>query len=170
MTVFNMDTLTPHGSEVACSWCDFATRPLANAHTFRLFKLHLYVRWPTPSQCVFGSTKMAVNDVYVSFGIGSASSDLSTIYGYQYRDYSYGILSREVTVLDFTVSGYDVNVGKEVSVGIDTGKRLVVHFGVAAPFFDPVRKTINDTVCVCDYMVQSVCRRKCDGVSYDSLR
>lgn len=82
MTVFNMDTPTSNGSEVACSWCDFVTRPLVNVHTFGVFKVHIYVRWPPANtQCIYGA-----NDMYVSLGIGSAASDLSTIYGYQYKD------------------------------------------------------------------------------------
>jgi hypothetical protein len=125
MTAFNMDTPTPHGFQVACSWCDFATRPLVNHYVFRSFKLHLNVRWST--QC---DNWTKTPETAISYGIGSASSDLSTIYGYQYKDYSYWVTSREVTVLDIALSGYDVNVGLEVRVGIDTGKRLVVHFGL----------------------------------------
>lgn len=145
MTVFSMDAPTPQGSQVACSWCDFATRPLVNHYVFRSFKLHLYVRWPT--QCAhFSIYPTAIpKQAYVSLGIGSASSDLSKIFGYQYRDYSYPVTEWS-TVLDLTLAGYDANVGKEVRVAIDSGKRLVVHLGVSPPFSG------NDTLCLCDQL------------------
>ena len=128
-TVFNMDTPTPQGSEVACSWCDFATRPLVGYHSFKSFKLHLYVRWPT-NQCVTFIGQL-INDTAITYGIGSAASDFSAIV-YQYRDYSnYHIMkSREVTVVDMVIHGFDVEVGQEVRVGIGAGKRLDFHFGM----------------------------------------
>jgi len=122
-TVFIMDTSTPHGSQVACSWCDFATRPLTSAHTFRSFKLHLYVRWP---QCV---VKEALNETAITYGIGSAASDLSSIV-YEYRDYSnYNIMKSRVTVVDIGIQGSGVEL-EEARVGIGAGKRLDFHFGM----------------------------------------
>jgi hypothetical protein len=37
--------------------------------------------------------------------------------------------SREVTVLDMGIAGFDPEVGQEVRVGIGAGERLVFHFG-----------------------------------------
>jgi hypothetical protein len=123
-TVFNMDTITPHGPLVGCKFCDFVTRPLVKSYLFKSFKLRMYI-----SLNELGSLSVAV---------GAATSDLSVI-TYQYQDLNpqqgYNMQEKEQDVLNFTLTGLQLQLQEygiepdTVSVKVDAGKRLVFHFG-----------------------------------------
>ena len=122
LMVLNMDTPSPQGPLVECSWCDFVTRPLIDPHRFRSFKVHIYVRWPQSGCC---NGDMAT-DRRICMAIGYATSDLAKIQ-YTYEDVGRPI-GPELAILDLKLSGWVEGVG-EVSVGVSPGMRVIFHFG-----------------------------------------
>jgi hypothetical protein len=107
-TVFDMDATTPDGSLAECKYCSFATRPLVDAHWFRSFKLHIY---------------MKESGSVISLGFGSAPSNLSGVslsYWDPCRPWK-GFQEGEMFGLEMTLQTAGVTVA--------AGKRLVLHFG-----------------------------------------
>lgn len=122
LMVLNMDTPSPQGPLVECSWCDFVTRPLIDPHRFHSFKVHIYVRWPQSGCC---NGDMAT-DRRICMAIGYATSDLAKIQ-YTYEDVGRPI-GPELAILDLKLSGWVEGVG-EVNVGVSPGMRVIFHFG-----------------------------------------